>query len=76
MLFVDAIKKAGPKLTRDAVIAELKKVRGFKGGGLLPPQDIGTKQPADCVVIVEVKGGKFVRKAPGSNFMCDKPIKV
>jgi ABC-type branched-subunit amino acid transport system substrate-binding protein len=76
MLFIDAIKKAGPKLTRDALIAELKKVRGFTGGGLLPPQDIGTKQPADCIVVVEVQGGKFVRKAPGKNFMCDKPVKV
>jgi ABC-type branched-subunit amino acid transport system substrate-binding protein len=76
MLFIDAIKKAGPELTRDKVIAELKKVDNFKGGGLLPPQHIGTKQPSDCIVIVEVKGGKFVRKAPGKNFMCDKPVKV
>jgi len=76
MLFVEAIKKVGPKLTREAVIAELKKVRDFTGGGLLPPQDIGTKQPADCVVIVEAKGGQFARRAPGSDFLCDKPVKV
>jgi ABC-type branched-subunit amino acid transport system substrate-binding protein len=73
-LFVDTLKKVGPKLTRDAFVNELKKVKGYDGNGLLPAQDIGGRYPSDCVVVVEVKGGKFVRKHPSKGFACAKPV--
>ena len=73
-LFVDTLKAAGPKLTRDAFVAELKKVNDFDGNGLLPKQNVGGRYPADCVVVVQVKGGRFVRTHPSSGFACAKPI--
>ena len=76
-LFVDALKKAGPKLTREGLINALKGVHDFTGNGLLPKQDIGGKNPADCVVVVVVKGGRFVREEPrGGGFSCSKPVRV
>src|SRR3712207_3452011 len=73
-LFVDTLKKVGPKLTRTAFANELKKVSAYDGNGLLPKQNIGGRYPADCVVIVAVQGGKFVRKHPSSGFTCAKPV--
>ena len=76
-MFVDAVKAVGPKLTREALIAELKKVHAFNGNGLLPKQDIGAKYPADCVVVVKVQGGRFVRAEPKSGgFSCAKPVEL
>ena len=73
-LFVDTLKKVGPKLTREAFVNELKKVSAYNGNGLLPKQNIGGRYPADCVVVVQVQGGKFVRKYPSSGFACAKPV--
>jgi hypothetical protein len=74
--FVDALKKVGPKPTRKAVVEELKKIRGFTGNKMLPPQDIGNRNPADCVIMVELRKGKWVRIAPNQGYMCSKPTKV
>ena len=74
--FIDALKKVGPKLTRSAMVAELEKIRDFTGNGILPPQDIGNRFPADCVIMVELRGGKWVRIAPQRDYLCSTPAKV
>ena len=73
-LFVDTLKRVGPNLTRARFLDELKQVTKYDGNGLLPAQNIGGRYPADCVVIVTVKGGRFVRTAPSNGYTCAKPI--
>lgn len=75
-LFTDLLKKVGPELTREKFLAELAAVRGFSNNDLIPPQDVGTKIPADCIIIVEVSGGAFKRVEPasGPGFRCDNKV--
>lgn len=75
-LFIDAVKAVGPELTRAALLEQLSQVQDFTGNGLLPPQDIGTKHPADCVVVVQARGGAFARLAPARDFLCDEPVRT
>lgn len=68
-LFVEKMKAIGPKPTRAALIAEVRKVRSYSGNGLFPAQDVGGKRLTTCTKVVQVQGGKFVRvmpSAPGS----------
>ncbi len=75
-LFTDLLKQVGPNLTRKAFLAEVAKVKGFSNNGLIPKQDIGSKVPADCIIIVEVAGGAFRRVEPaaGPGFRCDNRV--
>jgi hypothetical protein len=70
-LFVTALKSAGNKVTRDAVIAELKKISKFDAGGILADIDPAGKHWAKCFMIVKVTGGKWERVEPkGDGFRC------
>ena len=75
-MFVEAAKKAGPRITRKGLIGAMKGIRSFTGNGLIPKQDIGGKNPADCVIIVKARGGRFVRAAPRSGYTCSRPVRV
>ncbi len=71
-LFVQALKAAGPKVTRVALAAALKGIHGFTANGLFPPEDPPTKTPSQCYIIAVVHGGKFARvDDPGAAFRCD-----
>lgn len=75
-LFVEKMKKIGPKPTREALLAEMPGVRSFTGNDLFPAQDVGGRKLSSCTKIVQVRGGKFVRVEPaaaGSN-RCGDPI--
>jgi branched-chain amino acid transport system substrate-binding protein len=70
-LFVKALRAAGPKPTRDAVLAELKKTTSFDGGGILAPIDPAGKNWAKCFVVIRVVNQKWQRVEPaGSGFHC------
>lgn len=73
-LFVQLIKEIGPELTREKLLSAIADVHAYEGNGLIPAQDIGNKQPADCIIIVEVQGGEFVRVEPSSGFRCDNKV--
>jgi ABC-type branched-subunit amino acid transport system substrate-binding protein len=68
--FVDAVKAVGPNLTRAALVEELRKVNDFTANGLIPPQDIAEQVATDCVIMLRVEGGKFVRAEPGNDYRC------
>jgi ABC-type branched-subunit amino acid transport system substrate-binding protein len=60
-------------LTRANLLAAIKNMHDFDGGGLVPKVDIGNKTGSTCLVGMQVQGGKFVRidpKEPGQ-FDCD-----
>jgi ABC-type branched-subunit amino acid transport system substrate-binding protein len=71
-LFVQALQAAGPQAKRATLIAALKNIHQFDSNGILGPADPAGKGPDHCYVIVDIKGGKFVR-APdsASGYRCD-----
>jgi ABC-type branched-subunit amino acid transport system substrate-binding protein len=71
-LFVQALKKAGPKATRKDVLAALRTFTKFDAGGILAPANPAGKKPATCWILTQVKGGKYIRvDSPANGFRCD-----
>ncbi|MGB8651406.1 MAG: ABC transporter substrate-binding protein, partial [Mycobacteriales bacterium] len=71
-LFVDALKKAGPKAKRADLMKALRTFTSFDTGGLLAPSDPADRKPPTCWILTQVKGGKFVRvDDPATSFRCD-----
>lgn len=64
LLFATAAKAAGPDLTRESVLAELKKITEWDGGGLHFPSNPGENAVATCFMYDVVEGGEFVRHFP------------
>jgi ABC-type branched-subunit amino acid transport system substrate-binding protein len=70
-LFVQALRAAGAKPTRDNVLAQLKKVTKFDAGGMLATVNPAGKHWADCFLVVTVKNQKWQRVDPAaSGFRC------
>ncbi|MEO6988822.1 MAG: ABC transporter substrate-binding protein [Aquihabitans sp.] len=64
LLFATAVHNVGPDFTRDSVLAELKNVHKWDGGGLHMVTDPGANTASTCFMYLEVKDGKFVRYHP------------
>jgi ABC-type branched-subunit amino acid transport system substrate-binding protein len=71
-LLFRALQATGSDLTRANVVAQLGKIGQFDGNGLLAPANPSAKVPATCFLVATIKGGKFVRSAPASGYICDK----
>ncbi len=65
-LFIDKMIKLGPKPTRKGLIALLNQEHNYTDNGLFPGQDIGGRKLSDCIQIIQVQNGKFVRVLPTS----------
>jgi hypothetical protein len=63
-LWVREMIEVGPKPTRGALLARIAKVKSYTGNGLFAAQDVGGRELGDCVNVVRVTGGKFVRFLP------------
>ncbi len=74
-LFVEQALALGGKLTRASLVASLTKVKGWTGGGMHGPMDVGGKHTADCVRFQVVKNGKFV-SIGGTRFLCTGITKI
>ncbi len=74
LLFATAAKAAGPDLTRESVLAELKKITEWDGGGLHLPANPGENKVTDCFAYDVVEGGEFTRSYPeeATEFDCDE----
>lgn len=71
-LLVEAMRRAGPKLTRKGVMAELRKITSFDADGFYAPANPAAKKGSGCYVIFEIKGGKYLRlDTPAKDFRCD-----
>lgn len=73
-LFVQLAAKVGPNLSRKALLDAAKGVHGFTADGLFSPQDVGGKRTSKCWAFIRLKGGRWVREAPGSGFRCGQLI--
>jgi ABC-type branched-subunit amino acid transport system substrate-binding protein len=70
-MFVSALRAAGGDPTRDDVLATLGTYTAYDGGGLIGKINPAAKRPAACFLIVEVRGGRWVKTHPGgSGFAC------
>ena len=71
-LFVDALKKAGPKATRKSLMAALKTFTNYDSHGMFAAANPAGHKPAVCWLLTEVKNGTFVRIPPtgSTGFIC------
>jgi branched-chain amino acid transport system substrate-binding protein len=70
-LFVNALRRAGSKPTRDGVLAELRKITTFDGGGILAANNPAAKKWAKCFLIIKVQDMKWRRVDPtASGYRC------
>jgi ABC-type branched-subunit amino acid transport system substrate-binding protein len=70
-LFVQALKNAGPNLTRASFTAALKNIHSFDNNGMLAGSDPGAGKPPTCWLLGQVKNNDFVRVTPDKGFQCD-----
>jgi ABC-type branched-subunit amino acid transport system substrate-binding protein len=69
-MFVNALRAAGPDPTQAKVLAEMRKVTSYTGGGLVGGTNPAQKKQPKCWHILEVKGGKWVKTYPAKGFQC------
>jgi len=70
-LFVDALKRAGPKPTEQSLTAALKSITSFDADGLIAPADPPAKSPPTCWLLAKIENGNFVRyHMPPTGFRC------
>jgi ABC-type branched-subunit amino acid transport system substrate-binding protein len=71
-LFVDALKRAGPKATRAGLLAALAATHGYSDNGTYPNVDVGAKASTPCYLLLQIKGGKYTKvDDPPTGFRCD-----
>jgi hypothetical protein len=61
-LFTQLAIQLGGKLTRATLVNALKGVHSWTDNGMHPPQNVGSKITGPCSSIVQLEGGKWVRK--------------
>lgn len=73
LLFATATKNAGDDLSRERVLAELRKIHEWDGGGLHFKSDPGNNAASTCFLYMKVQDGKFVREFPKKvgTFQCE-----
>ena len=68
LMFATAAKAAGSNLTRDSLVAELKKIHAWDGGGIHGKSDPGAHIPSGCFIMMKVASDldppTFVRAYP------------
>ena len=71
-LFVDALKKAGPKVTRKTLFSALSTFTSYDSYGMFANANPAGKKPAVCWILNKVVNGKFVRQPPSPSvgFYC------
>lgn len=71
-LLVRALRKAGPRLTRGAVLSALRATTSFDADGFFAPSNPGQKKPGNCYVLWQIRAGKYVRvDSPATGYRCD-----
>jgi ABC-type branched-subunit amino acid transport system substrate-binding protein len=68
-LFAEQAVALGGRLSRPALVDALSKVRSWTGHGLHAPQQVGAKVTANCVRIIQLRGGRWSQVSPGG-YMC------
>jgi ABC-type branched-subunit amino acid transport system substrate-binding protein len=64
LLWATAMKNLGSDVTREALVAELETITSWDGGGLHGETDPANQVPSDCIIVMQVRDGGFVRAFP------------
>jgi len=71
-LFVEALKKAGPQITRAKLVAALSQIHSFSDNGTYPDVDVASKKNSPCYLLLRIHNGKYVKvDDPAKGFRCD-----
>jgi ABC-type branched-subunit amino acid transport system substrate-binding protein len=72
MLFVEALKAAGPSPTRASLAAALRQQTSFGADGLLPASNVGNNTASGCWLLATMTDGKYRRvdPSPTNGFIC------
>ncbi|MCU1601964.1 MAG: hypothetical protein JWO22_2673, partial [Frankiales bacterium] len=75
-LLVQALRAAGPRLTRAKVLAELAKISSFDDHGFYAVANPAGKKPGNCYILWVIRKGEYQRiDTPAGAFRCDgKPV--
>ena len=68
-LFVERSVALGGKLDRASLIGALEGVKNWTGNGLHVPQQVGSKNTANCTSVLQLSGGKWKQVSPGK-YLC------
>jgi Periplasmic binding protein len=77
LLFQDAVEKAvanGGTLSRQSLFDALNQENSFDADGIIGATDVAQKMGSPCIVMTQIKNGKFVRTYPKKvgTFDCNK----
>ena len=68
LLFQEAVETAtdgdNNNLTREGVLAAVANIHDFNASGMIVPTDVGGRVASGCFVLMQVRGGEFVRVFP------------
>lgn len=71
-MFQQGADNAGATLDRKSVLAALRRIKNFTGGGIIAPRDPGAKPGPHCYILWQLENGQFSRiDDPRSTFRCD-----
>jgi ABC-type branched-subunit amino acid transport system substrate-binding protein len=71
-LLVQAMRTAGPKLTRASVLKALQGITLFDADGFFAPANPAAKKPGNCYLVWVIKSGRYLRlDTPAKGFRCD-----
>lgn len=68
-LFVELAAKLGGKLTRESLIAELRKVDDWTANGMHAPQPVGSKGTGECWRFIQLSGSTW-KPVDGTKYNC------
>lgn len=63
-LFTDLAAQLGGKLNRGTLIAAIRGVHSYTDRGLFAPQDVGGKHSPSCQAVIQLSGGRWLRRSP------------
>jgi ABC-type branched-subunit amino acid transport system substrate-binding protein len=71
-LFVEALKKAGPQVTRAKLLAAISQIHSYGDNGMFPEIDVASKKNGNCYLLLRIHNGKYVKvDDPPKGFRCD-----
>lgn len=74
-LFVERATALGGKLSRPAMVADLRTVNKWTANNLTSPQNVGSKRTGDCWRFITLKGGRWVPLG-GTKYTCNGTTSV
>jgi ABC-type branched-subunit amino acid transport system substrate-binding protein len=63
-LFTQLAVQLGGQLSRQSLLAALRRTHSFDSNGLFAPQDVAARRTSPCQSVIQLKGNTWVRRSP------------